>query len=318
MSRDDLLNTNYKIVKECTENALKHSPDAILIVVSNPLDAMCQVAYKVSGLPKHRVFGMAGVLDSARMRTFIAMELGVSVENTHAFVLGGHGDTMVPLPRYSTVSGHPDHGADAARPRGGHREAHGQRRRGDRRRSSRPAPPTTRRRPPPRRWWTPSSRTSTRSCPAAATWRASSASTDLYVGVPAQLGAKGVEKIWEIKLTDRRARRPAQVRGGGQGAGGRPEDLGPSAVDPRVQALSADTDRDADRVQIELLRRAGIARRAGMAVSLSAQVISLARLALRRSMPGATDEEVGLRFVEQNYGRELADDLRRFLAARRP
>src|SRR4029078_5486605 len=107
MSRDDLLNTNYKIVKDCVENALKHSPDAILIVVSNPLDAMCQVAYKASGLPKHRVFGMAGVLDSARMRTFIAMELGVSVENTHAFVLGGHGDTMVPLPRYSTVSGIP-------------------------------------------------------------------------------------------------------------------------------------------------------------------------------------------------------------------
>jgi malate dehydrogenase len=107
MSRDDLLNTNYKIVKECTENAVKHSPNAILIVVSNPLDAMCQVAHKVSGLPKQRVFGMAGILDSARMRTFIAMELGVSVENTHAFVLGGHGDTMVPLPRYSTVAGIP-------------------------------------------------------------------------------------------------------------------------------------------------------------------------------------------------------------------
>ena len=107
MSRDDLLNTNYKIVKECTENALKHSPNAILIVVSNPLDAMSQVAYKVSGLPKQRVFGMAGVLDSARMRTFMAMELGVSVENVTAFVLGGHGDTMVPLPRYSTVAGIP-------------------------------------------------------------------------------------------------------------------------------------------------------------------------------------------------------------------
>jgi malate dehydrogenase len=107
MSRDDLLNTNYKIVKECTENVLKHSPNAILIVVSNPLDAMCQVAHKVSGLPRQRVFGMAGVLDSARMRTFIAQELGVSVENVHAFVLGGHGDTMVPLPRYSTVAGIP-------------------------------------------------------------------------------------------------------------------------------------------------------------------------------------------------------------------
>src|SRR6185295_15308167 len=107
MSRDDLLNTNYKIVKDCTENAMAHSPQAILIVVSNPLDAMCQVAYKVSGLPKQRVFGMAGVLDSARMRTFIAMELGVSVDNVHAFVLGGHGDTMVPLPRFSTVAGVP-------------------------------------------------------------------------------------------------------------------------------------------------------------------------------------------------------------------
>src|SRR3989304_2923017 len=107
MSRDDLLQTNYKIVKECTENTVKHSPNAILIVVSNPLDAMCQVAFRVSGFPKHRVFGMAGVLDSARMRTFIAVELGVSVENTHAFVLGGLGATMAPLPRYSTVSGIP-------------------------------------------------------------------------------------------------------------------------------------------------------------------------------------------------------------------
>src|SRR5262249_44644911 len=107
MSRDDLLNTNYKIVKECTEQTLKHSPQAILIVVSNPLDAMCQVAYKVSGLPRHRLRGMAGVRDSARVPPFIAMEPGVSVENPHAFVLGGHGDTMVPLPRYSTVSGIP-------------------------------------------------------------------------------------------------------------------------------------------------------------------------------------------------------------------
>src|ERR1044071_2637981 len=107
MSRDDLLKTNYNIVKECTEKVLKHSPNTILIVVSNPLDAMCQVAYKVAGLPKQRVFGMAGVLDSARMRTFIAMQLGVSVENVNGFVLGGHGATMVPLPRYSTVAGIP-------------------------------------------------------------------------------------------------------------------------------------------------------------------------------------------------------------------
>ncbi len=107
MSRDDLLKTNYKIVKECTEQVVKYSPNSILIVVSNPLDAMAQAAYKVSGFSKNRVIGMAGVLDSARMRTFIAMELGVSVENVTAFVLGGHGDTMVPLPRYSTVAGIP-------------------------------------------------------------------------------------------------------------------------------------------------------------------------------------------------------------------
>ena len=107
MSRDDLLKTNFGIVKGVTEEVAKHSPKSILIVVSNPLDAMVQTAFKVSGFPKERVLGMAGVLDSARMRTFIAMELNVSVENVHAFVLGGHGDTMVPLPRYSTVAGIP-------------------------------------------------------------------------------------------------------------------------------------------------------------------------------------------------------------------
>jgi malate dehydrogenase len=166
MSRDDLLTTNYKIVKECTEQTLKHSPNTILIVVSNPLDAMCQVAYKVSGLPKHRVFGMAGVLDSARMRTFIAMELGVSVENTHAFVLGGHGDTMVPLPRYSTVSA----------------------------------------------YYAPSSSTAEmvdavlkdkhKILPCCCYLEGEFGIQGLYVGVPAQLGAKGIEKIWDIKLTD--------------------------------------------------------------------------------------------------------------------
>jgi len=107
MSRDDLLKINAGIVKEVTESVAKLSPDAVLIIVSNPLDAMCHVAYEASGFPKNRVIGMAGVLDSARFRTFIAMELNVSVENTHAFVLGGHGDTMVPLPRYSTVAGIP-------------------------------------------------------------------------------------------------------------------------------------------------------------------------------------------------------------------
>jgi malate dehydrogenase len=107
MSRDDLLNKNYGIVKEVTENIVKHSPNAILIIVSNPLDAMVQTAFKVSGFPKERVIGMAGILDSARMRAFIAMELEVSVENINCFVLGGHGDTMVPLGRYSTVAGIP-------------------------------------------------------------------------------------------------------------------------------------------------------------------------------------------------------------------
>jgi malate dehydrogenase len=107
MSRDDLISTNAGIVKNVTQQVAALSPDAILIVVSNPLDAMCHVAYEVSGFPKERVIGMAGVLDSARFRAFISMELNVSVENTHAFVLGGHGDTMVPLPRFSTVAGIP-------------------------------------------------------------------------------------------------------------------------------------------------------------------------------------------------------------------
>jgi malate dehydrogenase len=107
MSRDDLLNTNAGIVGSVTEEVVKHSPHCIIIVVSNPLDAMSQVAFKKSGFPKNRVMGMAGVLDSARMRTFLAEALDVSVENVTAFVLGGHGDTMVPLPRYSTCAGIP-------------------------------------------------------------------------------------------------------------------------------------------------------------------------------------------------------------------
>ncbi len=107
MSRDDLLLKNAAIVKSVTEQVARHSPEAIVIIVSNPLDAMCHVAHWVSGFPRNRVMGMAGILDSARFRTFIAMELKVSVESTHAFVLGGHGDTMVPLARYSTVAGIP-------------------------------------------------------------------------------------------------------------------------------------------------------------------------------------------------------------------
>jgi malate dehydrogenase len=204
MSRDDLLNTNYKIVRECTENVVKHSPDAILIVVSNPLDAMCQVAKKVSGLPKGRVFGMAGILDSARMRSFIALELGVSVENVSAFVLGGHGDTMVPLPRYSTVAGvpitellPPDRiDAIVKRTAGGGAEIVSLLKTGS-------------------AYYAPGSSTvemvdavlkdKHKVLPCACYLEGEYGIRDLYVGVPAQLGARGIEKIWEIKLTDSEA-----------------------------------------------------------------------------------------------------------------
>ena len=201
MSRDDLLNTNYKIVKECTENAAKHSPNAILMIVSNPLDAMCQVAYKVSGFPKRASFGMAGVLDSARMRAFIAMELGVSVENTSAFVLGGHGDTMVPLPRYSTVSGIPitellpPERVDAIveRTAAGGAEIVSLLKTGSAYYAPASCDGRDGRRGPqgqaqdPALLLLPGGRVRDHG---------------LYVGVPAQLGANGVEKIWEIKLTD--------------------------------------------------------------------------------------------------------------------
>ncbi|MBI2154866.1 MAG: malate dehydrogenase [Candidatus Rokubacteria bacterium] len=107
MTRDDLLFKNAEVIQAVTQEVARRSPQAILIMVTNPLDAMVQLAWKVSGFPPHRVMGMAGILDSARFRAFIALELGVSVENVTAFVLGGHGDTMVPLPRYSTVAGIP-------------------------------------------------------------------------------------------------------------------------------------------------------------------------------------------------------------------
>lgn len=107
MSRDDLLATNKKIVRECTQNVVKYSPHTILIIVSNPLDAMCHVAHEASGFPRERVIGMAGVLDGARFRSFIAEALDVSVEDVQAFVYGGHGDTMVPMPRYVSVGGIP-------------------------------------------------------------------------------------------------------------------------------------------------------------------------------------------------------------------
>jgi malate dehydrogenase len=107
MTRDDLLRTNAKIVIETTQKAIAHSPDAVLVVITNPLDVMTYLAWKVSGVPSYRVMGMAGILDSARFQTFIAMELGVSTADVHAMVLGSHGDLMVPLPRFSTVSGIP-------------------------------------------------------------------------------------------------------------------------------------------------------------------------------------------------------------------
>ncbi len=107
MTRDDLLFKNAEVIQAVTQEVARRSPNAILIMVTNPLDAMVQLAWKVSGFPSQRVMGMAGILDSARFRTFVAMELGVSVENVTAFVLGGHGDTMVPLPRYSAVAGVP-------------------------------------------------------------------------------------------------------------------------------------------------------------------------------------------------------------------
>jgi malate dehydrogenase len=107
MSRDDLLQVNYKIMQQVSEQIVRYCPNAIIVPVANPLDAMCQAVFRLTGFPRERVIGMAGILDSARMRAFLAMELNVSVDNIHAFVLGGHGDTMVPLPRYSTVAGIP-------------------------------------------------------------------------------------------------------------------------------------------------------------------------------------------------------------------
>ena len=132
MNRDDLLSINMKIVDDVTRKAIAASPDAILVVVSNPLDAMCHVAYDAAGIPAHRVIGMAGILDTARYRSFIAEALNVSVEDVHAYVLGGHGDTMVPLASFTTVAGIPVSGAAAAGPDRLDHPAHARRRRGDR------------------------------------------------------------------------------------------------------------------------------------------------------------------------------------------
>jgi malate dehydrogenase len=199
MSRDDLLRTNYDIVKGVTEQVVKNSPNSIIIVVSNPLDAMVQTAYRASGFPKERVIGMAGVLDSARFRTFIAMELDVSIENVHAFVLGGHGDTMVPLPRYSTVSGIPitellpKETIDrlVQRTRNGGAEIVGLLKTSA--------------------WYAPSSavvemvdailKDRKKILPCAAYLDGEYGINGLYVGVPVKLGARGIEQVIQINLS---------------------------------------------------------------------------------------------------------------------
>jgi malate dehydrogenase len=201
MSRDDLLSTNMGIVESVTRDVVAVAPDSILIVVSNPLDAMCHVAFEASGFPKERVIGMAGVLDSARFRTFIAMELGVSVENTHAFVLGGHGDTMVPLARYSTVSGIPITElmaperveAIVERTRGGGAEIVGLLKSGS-------------------AYYAPAAaavqmaetilKDKKKILPCAAYLDGEYGIRGLFIGVPVKLGANGVEQVIEITLTE--------------------------------------------------------------------------------------------------------------------
>ncbi len=200
MSRDDLLNINHKIMKDVVSKVAQYSPNCILIIVSNPLDAMAQAAYRMSGFPRERVIGMAGVLDSARFRAFIAMELKVSVENVTAFVLGGHGDTMVPLPRYSTVAGIPiTELMDKAtlerlvqRTRDGGAEIVKYLKTGS-------------------AYYAPSAavtemveailKDKKKILPCAAYLEGEYGIKGLYVGVPCKLGEKGIEQIIEIKLT---------------------------------------------------------------------------------------------------------------------
>jgi malate dehydrogenase len=199
MSRDDLLNVNYKIMQQVTENVVKYSPNCIIIPVSNPLDAMAQAVLKLSKFPRERVIGMAGVLDSARMRSFIAKELDVSVDNVHAFVLGGHGDTMVPLARYSTVAGIPitdlmDKATIdriSARTAGGGLEI------------TQLVGTSA--------WYAPGASVvemvesilldKKKILPCSVYLQGEYGVRDLFVGVPCKLGARGLEKIIEIKLT---------------------------------------------------------------------------------------------------------------------
>ena len=201
MSRDDLLNTNYKIMQEVVGKVVANSPSAILIVVSNPLDAMAQAAFRISKFNRERVIGMAGVLDSARFRTFIAEELKVSVENVTAFVLGGHGDTMVPLARFSTVAGIPiTELMDKAtldrliqRTRDGGAEIVKYLKSGS-------------------AYYAPSAaatemveailKDKKKILPCAAYLQGEYGINGLFVGVPCKLGARGLEQIIQIKLTD--------------------------------------------------------------------------------------------------------------------
>jgi malate dehydrogenase len=200
MSRDDLLNVNYKIMQQVTEQVVKYSPDCIIIPVANPLDAMAQAIYKLSKFPRERVIGMAGVLDSARMRAFIAKELNVSVENVHAFVLGGHGDTMVPLPRYSNGGRNSDHRFDGQGDDRPHRRSHGQRRGRDHqaRRNERVV---MRRAPPSWRWSRQSCSTREDRAVLGLPAGRNTACATSFVGVPCKLGARGLEQVIEIKLT---------------------------------------------------------------------------------------------------------------------
>ncbi len=200
MSRDDLLKANYDVIKAVVDAVVKLSPNAILIMVTNPLDAMAQAALKISRFPKHRVIGMAGVLDSARMSAFVAMELGVSVENVHSFVLGGHGDDMVPLARYSTVAGIPlpellpkdKLDAIITRTRKGGGEIVALLKTGS-------------------AYYAPSAavaemaeailKDKKKILPCAAYLEGEYGINGLFVGVPVKLGARGIEQIIEIKLT---------------------------------------------------------------------------------------------------------------------
>jgi malate dehydrogenase len=200
MSRDDLLRANYDVIKAVIEQVVKYSPNAILIVVTNPLDAMAQAAFKLSGFSKNRVIGMAGVLDSARMSTFVATEAGVSVENVHSFVLGGHGDDMVPLPRYSTIAGIPlpdllpaeRIAAIVERTRKGGAEIVNLLKTGS-------------------AYYAPSAavvemaeailKDKKKILPCAAYLEGEYGVKGLFVGVPVKLGARGIEQIIEIKLT---------------------------------------------------------------------------------------------------------------------